>query len=178
MTIAETSYVVTMMIVKISLAIFFARIVIKPWHVNLIKLALCISITSSVSAFFYSIFRCGPNLDDYAMRQILQQCSNLPLDLFMAYQQGILSTDRLVLCTRLTCFVSCVQHPHRFDLYCHARPCPVEFSNEATNKNTHLRYLVDSHTVRSRTLTRRPMANMHQRHNLLHDTLQIRQRYP
>lgn len=77
-----------MMVLKISLGIFFARIIIMRWQFLLIYTTVGINIFSSAAAFFYSLFRCGPNLNDYVFQQLSHKCTPQPLDRFMAYQQG------------------------------------------------------------------------------------------
>lgn len=77
-----------MMILKISLGIFFARIVAKRWQIIIIWTTVGINIVSSFSAFVYVILRCGPDIDVYMIRQLSKQCTPEKLDVFMSYQQG------------------------------------------------------------------------------------------
>lgn len=77
-----------MMIVKISLGIFFARIVVARWHIMLIYWTVGVNVFSAASAFFYVIFRCGANVDRYVLQQLKDQCAPRGLDRFMAYQSG------------------------------------------------------------------------------------------
>jgi len=95
--VSETTYVLSMMVLKISLGIFFARIVIQSWHLVLIYVTVGINILSSLAAFFYCIFRCGANLDDYVLQQLRMKCTSKKLDLFMAYQSGESVPDGLSL---------------------------------------------------------------------------------
>ncbi|KAF2997981.1 hypothetical protein E8E13_006669 [Curvularia kusanoi] len=90
--VSEATYLIAMMTVKISLGIFFARIVIAPWHIRVIYVTIGVNICSSVAAFFYCILRCGPNVDEYALSQLKHQCTSKPLDMFMAYQSATFST--------------------------------------------------------------------------------------
>jgi hypothetical protein len=48
-----------------------------------------------IAAFFYTIFRCGTNMDEYALQQIIGNCGALPVDTFMAYQIGKRNGTRL-----------------------------------------------------------------------------------
>ncbi|KAG9187229.1 hypothetical protein G6011_05100 [Alternaria panax] len=89
---SEASYIITIMIVKISLAIFFIRIIVKRCHLILVYVTVGVNIISSASAFFYCFFRCGPSLDKYVMNQLMNKCAPRELDLFMAYQQAAFST--------------------------------------------------------------------------------------
>jgi hypothetical protein len=90
--ISEATYVIAMMMLKISLGIFFARIVVKPWQIGLIYVNVGVNIFSSAAAFFYVLFRCGPNIDDYVMQQLANRCTPRTLDRFMAYQQAAVTT--------------------------------------------------------------------------------------
>lgn len=81
-------YIMAMMTIKISLGIFFARIVVKRWHFGLIYGAVGINIFSSAAAFFYCLFRCGVNINQYVLQQLNDKCTPHKLDLFMAFQQG------------------------------------------------------------------------------------------
>jgi hypothetical protein len=77
---------------KISLGIFFARIVVKPWQVGIIYVNVGFNIFSSAAAFFYVLFRCGSNLDNYVMQQLSDKCMPRGLDRFVAYQQAAVTT--------------------------------------------------------------------------------------
>ncbi|CAO2652482.1 Nn.00g007650.m01.CDS01 [Neocucurbitaria sp. VM-36] len=90
--VSEASYIMAMMVLKISLGIFFARIIIKRWQFLLIYITVGVNIFSSAAAFFYCLFRCGPNLDDYVVQQLRNKCTSKPLDRFMAYQQAAFTT--------------------------------------------------------------------------------------
>lgn len=89
---SEACYIITIMIVKISLAIFFIRIIVKRCHLIFVYVTVGVNIISSASAFFYCFFRCGPSLDQYVMNQLMNNCASRELDLFMAYQQAAFST--------------------------------------------------------------------------------------
>ncbi|KNG46013.1 hypothetical protein TW65_07209 [Stemphylium lycopersici] len=86
--VSEGCYVLSMLTIKLSLAIFFARIVVRRWHLILIYVSLAICMVSSISAIFYCFFRCGTNLDEYAIQQLVNNCTPRHFDLFMAYQQA------------------------------------------------------------------------------------------
>jgi hypothetical protein len=82
----------TMMTLKISLGIFFARIVIKPWQVGLIYANVGVNILSSLGAFFFCLFRCGLDIDNYVLLQVAGMCTTRTLDRFFAYQQAAITT--------------------------------------------------------------------------------------
>jgi hypothetical protein len=81
-----------MMTLKISLGIFFARIVVRSWQLIVIYATIGINIFSTTAAFFYALFRCGPNLNAYVTNQIVNNCTPRHLDRFMAYQQASFTT--------------------------------------------------------------------------------------
>lgn len=77
---------------KVSLGIFFARIVVKPWQIGIIYVNVGFNVFSSAAAFFYCLFRCGPNLDNYVLQQLADECTPQTLDRFVAYQQAAVTT--------------------------------------------------------------------------------------
>ncbi|KAI4636764.1 hypothetical protein J4E93_010989 [Alternaria ventricosa] len=87
--VRETGYLMAIMLVKISLAIFFSRIVVRRSHFIIIYVTVAANIVSSMSAFFYVIFRCGPNLEKYAVNEIIGRCQSRQVDYFFAYQQDV-----------------------------------------------------------------------------------------
>ncbi|EMD58572.1 hypothetical protein COCSADRAFT_264020 [Bipolaris sorokiniana ND90Pr] len=91
-TVSESSYVLTMMLIKISLAIFFARIVVKRWHLTVICVFVTLSIISSICTYLYIFLRCGPDLDQYLIRELIRDCTPIQLDIFMAYQQAVFNS--------------------------------------------------------------------------------------
>ena len=88
-----------MLMLKISLGIFFFRIVIKRWQIITIYLTVAISCVSGIASFFYLLFRCGPDLDQVVDRQLAGQCTSRNLDRFFAYQHAAVtfSTDCIFL---------------------------------------------------------------------------------
>jgi hypothetical protein len=94
-----------MMMLKISLGIFFARIVVQQWQVRLIYITISINIFSSIAAFFYCLFRCGPNINNYVMQQLTLQCTPRPLDRFMAYQAAGITTLTDIVFVTLPIFI-------------------------------------------------------------------------
>jgi hypothetical protein len=94
-----------MMTLKISLGIFFARIIIKPWQTGLIYINVGVNVFSSAAAFFYVFFRCGPNLEDYVIQQLMNKCTPRTLDRFVAYQQAAVTTLTDVIFVTLPIFI-------------------------------------------------------------------------
>ncbi|KAF2874168.1 hypothetical protein BDV95DRAFT_604366 [Massariosphaeria phaeospora] len=90
--VSEAMYVLTIMVLKISLAIFFARIVVKQWQLTTIYIAVAVNIISSLASFFYVFLRCGPDLDKYVYNQLAWNCTPKALDRFIAFQQASFTT--------------------------------------------------------------------------------------
>lgn len=88
----ETTYITTVMMLKISLGIFFARIVVARWQLMTIYVTVGVNMFSSIASFFYVIFRCGTDLDAYVYRQLYNNCTSRPLDRFFAFQQASFTT--------------------------------------------------------------------------------------
>jgi hypothetical protein len=80
------------MILKVSLGIFFARIVVKRWQLWTIYGTVAVNIISSAASFFYVLLRCGPNLDVYVYVQLANRCTPRSLDRFFAFQQAAFTT--------------------------------------------------------------------------------------
>ncbi|KAF2265167.1 hypothetical protein CC78DRAFT_207671 [Lojkania enalia] len=90
--VGEATYIITIMVMKISLGIFFARIVVKTWQLWTIYFTVAVNILSSAASFFYCLFRCGTNLDAYVFYQLADKCTPRALDRFFAYQQASFTT--------------------------------------------------------------------------------------
>lgn len=90
--LGEATYLLTVMILKISLGIFFTRIVIKPWQLWTIYLSMAINTVASTAALCYVLLRCGPNLDVYIYRQLANHCMPRTVDRVFAYTQASITT--------------------------------------------------------------------------------------
>lgn len=101
----EATYIVTIMTLKISLGIFFARIVIKAWQLTVIYITVGVNIVSSIASFIYVLLRCGPNLDAYVYKQLANNCTPRGLDRFFAYQQAAFSTLTDIVFATLPIFI-------------------------------------------------------------------------
>jgi len=76
------------MMLKISLGIFFARIIVRRWQLIIVYVTVGVNIFSSAASFFYVLLRCGPNINAYVYKQLANNCTSRPLDRFFAYQQA------------------------------------------------------------------------------------------
>jgi hypothetical protein len=91
--VAECTYVVTMITLKISLAIFFLRIIIEPWQRIAIYVILTIATTGGVIYFFYTIFGCGVPVTAalHWERKMNGTCGSHALVFGMSYMQSVVS---------------------------------------------------------------------------------------
>ncbi|KAF2437906.1 hypothetical protein P171DRAFT_526671 [Karstenula rhodostoma CBS 690.94] len=92
---SEATYIATVMMLKVSVSILFARIVVKRWQLVVIYTTVAISCISAAASFFYCLFRCGPDLDEYVVQQLSSLCTPRVLDRVFAYQHAAFafSTD-------------------------------------------------------------------------------------
>ncbi|GME31676.1 hypothetical protein GTA08_BOTSDO11494 [Neofusicoccum parvum] len=87
--VSETFYVITAMMVKLSLGIFFLRIVIKPWQRAMVYTVMILIALTSIFFFFFLIFLCG-NPKDYLIRYIYDQCAPRHVQTALAYLSAAL----------------------------------------------------------------------------------------
>ncbi|KAK8178132.1 hypothetical protein IWX90DRAFT_43636 [Phyllosticta citrichinensis] len=82
--VSETIYVVTAMTVKLSLGVFFLRILIRPWQRCFVYAVMVLITLLSVFFFFNLIFMCG-NPKDYLVRYVADKCAPREVQRAMAY---------------------------------------------------------------------------------------------
>ncbi|OJD34568.1 uncharacterized protein BKCO1_22000102 [Diplodia corticola] len=82
--VSETFYVITAMMAKLSLGIFFLRIVIKPWQRAMVYVVMILIALTSIFFFFFLIFLCG-NPKDYLIRYVYDQCAPRHVQSALAY---------------------------------------------------------------------------------------------
>lgn len=102
---SEATYVITILILKVSLGIFFSRIIVKHWQLILIHITIAVSAISSTASFFYIIFRCGSSPDNYVFQQLANNCAPRGLDRFFAYQNAAFSTLTDIIFATLPFFI-------------------------------------------------------------------------
>ncbi|EKG12445.1 hypothetical protein MPH_10401 [Macrophomina phaseolina MS6] len=87
--VSEIFYVITAMTVKLSLGIFFLRIVIKPWQRAMVYVVMVLIALTSIFFFFFLIFLCG-NPKDYLIRYVYDQCAPRHVQTALAYLSAAL----------------------------------------------------------------------------------------
>jgi hypothetical protein len=57
--VTEDFYILTMLVLKVSLAIFFLRILIDKWQRRIIIATVTVSTLFGIAYFFFAVFQCG-----------------------------------------------------------------------------------------------------------------------
>jgi hypothetical protein len=88
----EAFYVVTMALFKISLGLFFLRILIRPQQKRIIYGILIIFLIWSMGYLCFAIFQCGiPSGSRFWVHKITDKCGSDALGLGMGYTHAILT---------------------------------------------------------------------------------------
>ena len=85
--VAEVFYITTMMVFKISLGLFFLRIINTRWQRHVVYVAVVVSTVFSLIFLFFTIFECGIPTDrvEFAMRRLTLHCVDARVISFMGY---------------------------------------------------------------------------------------------
>ena len=94
---AETFYVLTITVFKISLGLFFLRITNAFWQRYVVYVAVFISTTFSITYMFFAIFQCGVPKSglDFALKKLSMQCIDVKVITGMGYAHAavVAATD-------------------------------------------------------------------------------------
>ncbi|KAF2396227.1 hypothetical protein EJ06DRAFT_484040 [Trichodelitschia bisporula] len=91
---AEVFYIVTMVTLKISLSIFFLRIMVKPWQRNTVYGAVACSTLFGLAYCLFAIFQCGypKNAMVFFIRKLNDKCISTAQNLGMGYTHALITT--------------------------------------------------------------------------------------
>jgi hypothetical protein len=94
LTVAEVFYILSVMVLKLSLGVFFLRITIDFWHRMIIYTAVTISSIYSVVMFFFAVFQCGyyKNSLDFIIKRLGNKCASNSTTLGMTYTHAAVTT--------------------------------------------------------------------------------------
>lgn len=83
-----------MLVLKISLALFFLRIMVKPWQKRVVYVAITISTLVSTAYFFFAIFQCGypSNAWVFFISKITDKCITPTQIIAVSYTHGGITT--------------------------------------------------------------------------------------
>jgi hypothetical protein len=89
----EASYVMSMIFLKLSLGVFFFRIMVLRWQQICVHLILICSISMAMAYFFFILFWCGFPVDahTYWASLIANKCAPVPVTLGMSYAHSVLT---------------------------------------------------------------------------------------
>lgn len=88
---AEVSYLITILFLKVSLGLFFLRVVQVKWQRKIIYAVVIMStIIQTYHAFFY-IFACG-NPSNYPENMVAGKCIDGRIQVDLAYEQAAVTT--------------------------------------------------------------------------------------
>ena len=73
-----------MIFLKISLGIFFLRIVIRPWHAIFVYAIMTVSTAFGIAYFFFALFQCG-NPTKILENKLAGHCQSASTQLGMGY---------------------------------------------------------------------------------------------
>lgn len=88
----EDTYIVTLCVLKISLGIFFNRVIVSPWQRYVIYGIVALSTLQSLANFFFIIFRCGSSPGHYLIMQLEGKCAPRWLNLLFLYMHAAVTT--------------------------------------------------------------------------------------
>jgi hypothetical protein len=92
--VAETFYSIIMVTLKISLALFYLRIMVEPVQRSVVLIALGIAVTYGIVYFFFIVFQCGAPIQGavFWQRFISKSCVSDSTVLGMAYSHSAINS--------------------------------------------------------------------------------------
>ncbi|KIW08155.1 uncharacterized protein PV09_01088 [Verruconis gallopava] len=91
---AESFYVVTMCALKVSVSIFFLRVMIKPWQRKIVYASLLLATLINIAYFFLIVFQCGVPRGgmSFLIKQLAKKCLTPAQFLGVSYTHGAISS--------------------------------------------------------------------------------------
>lgn len=83
-----------MLLLKISLAGFFLRALVRTWHRYIIYASVALSTTFSVAYFFFTLFQCGffTNILEFGIKRVTgKQCVSPQWAVSMGYAYAVIT---------------------------------------------------------------------------------------
>jgi hypothetical protein len=92
--VTEDFYVLTMICLKISLSLFFLRVLLQQWERRIIYVVVTLSTLFGIGYFFVAVFQCGIYKDafDFWTKLISNQCITPPQVLGVSYTYAVITT--------------------------------------------------------------------------------------
>jgi hypothetical protein len=103
----ELFYILTIIVLKLSIGMFFLRILIERWHRLLLISIIAIANLFGVAHFFFAIFQCGlfSHINTFITRMVAGTCAKPKIGLGMNYTFAILTTISDLVCGLLPIFI-------------------------------------------------------------------------
>jgi hypothetical protein len=94
LTVAEVFYILSVMVLKMSLAVFFLRIALNFWHRMIIYTAVSVSTVYSVGMFLFAVFQCGyyKSALEFITKRFSGKCASDQTALGMTYAHATITT--------------------------------------------------------------------------------------
>lgn len=105
---AESFYVLTMLVLKISLALFFLRIMVKPWQQRVVYIAITVSSLVSIGYFFFAVFQCGYTSGSawvFFVRKLTNKCVTPTQIIAVSYTHAGVTTSTDIVFATLPLFM-------------------------------------------------------------------------
>jgi len=92
--VSEVFYSVTVILLKISLGLFFIRILTQKWQRLTIQTMMAVSTIYGAVMIIFAIFHCGADRDalSYLTKKLQLRCVSKSVDLVMMYTGGAVTT--------------------------------------------------------------------------------------
>jgi hypothetical protein len=87
----EVFYIWTMMLLKLSLALFFYRLLREKWQKRMITAIVAIFTVFSFAYFWFTVFQCGTPNSGFWFKRYLGECVSSSSILGFGYSHGIIS---------------------------------------------------------------------------------------
>jgi hypothetical protein len=98
--ISEVFYIITMITLKLSLGVFFLRIMVEPWQKRSVYVIVTISTLMGIAYFLFALFICGLPVDAhfYWVRRFEGGCASSSTILGISYSHAVVTalTDLLL----------------------------------------------------------------------------------
>jgi hypothetical protein len=87
----EVFYIWTMMMLKISLALFFYRLFREKWQKRMVYVIVALFSIFSFAYFWFTVFQCGVPNGGFWFKRYLGECVNSSSTLGFGYSHGVIS---------------------------------------------------------------------------------------
>jgi hypothetical protein len=90
--VGEVFYILTMMALKVALALFFLRIIVEPWQRKAIYIALIVLTVYSTGYLIFAVFQCGvPHGTSLWSRKLSGECVGTASILGLGYSYALVN---------------------------------------------------------------------------------------